>query len=58
MVKKVGKYEYDRAEATFNKENELDIELYKFLLERSKVVGKGNYLKQLLYEEMLRSKEK
>lgn len=57
MVKKVGKYEYDRAEATFNKENELDMQLYSFLLERSKVIGKGNYLKQLIYEEMLRSKE-
>lgn len=57
MVKKVGKYEYDRAEATFNKENELDQKLYCFLLERSKVVGKGNYLKQLLYEDMLKSRD-
>lgn len=57
MVKKVGKYEYERAEATFNKENDLDMQLYRFLLERSKVIGKSNYLKQILYEEMLRSRE-
>lgn len=57
MIKKVGKYEYERAEATFNKENDLDMQLYRFLLERSKIIGKSNYLKQILYEEMLRSRE-
>lgn len=57
MTKKVGKYEYEKAEATFNINDELDMEIYKFLLENSKVIGKSNYIKQLLYEKMLKSKE-
>ncbi|HBJ2623531.1 TPA: hypothetical protein LA827_003334 [Clostridium botulinum] len=56
MTKKVGKYEYEKAEATFNKENELDMDLYNFLINNSKVVGKSAYLKQLIYEKMLKSK--
>ncbi|AIY79310.1 hypothetical protein U728_1057 [Clostridium botulinum 202F] len=57
MTKKVGKYEYEKAEATFNKENELDMELYSFLAKNSKVIGKSSYLKQLIYEKMLKSRE-
>ncbi|WP_155715440.1 hypothetical protein [Clostridium beijerinckii] len=57
MTKKVGKYEYEKAETTFNINDELDMEIYKFLLENSKVIGKSNYIKQLLYEKMLKSKE-
>lgn len=57
MAKKVGEYKYEKAEATFNIKDELDMELYKFLLENSKVIGKSNYLKQLIYEKMLKSKE-
>lgn len=57
MVKKVGKYNYEKAEATFNIEDNLDMEIYNFLVENSKVIGKSNYLKQLVYEKMLKSKE-
>jgi hypothetical protein len=48
---------YDRAEVTFSKINELDQELYFYLQKVSKVIGKGTYLKQLLYEDMLKRKE-
>lgn len=57
MTKKVGKYEYEKAEATFNIKDELDMKIYNFLLENSKVIGKSNYIKQLIYEKMLKSKE-
>ena len=57
MVKKVKKYEYERAEATFNKEDKFDLELYEYLLGRSKIVGKSNYIKQLIYEDKLRSEK-
>jgi hypothetical protein len=48
---------YERAEATFSKTNELEMELYNHLQEMSKVIGKGSYLKQLIYEDMLRKRE-
>lgn len=54
MVKKVGNYKYSKAEATFNVENELDMKLYNYLLEQSKVIGKSNFIKQLIYEKMLK----
>jgi hypothetical protein len=57
MVKKVKKYEYEKAETTFNKNDELDMQLYNYLLEKSKVIGKSNYLKQLIYEDKLRSEK-
>lgn len=57
MVKKVGEYKYEKAEVTFNIKDELDMELYDFLIENCKVIGKSNYLKQLIYEKMLKSKE-
>ena len=47
---------YDRAEVTFSKTNDFEQELYKHLLEMSKVIGKGSYLKQLVYEDMLKKK--
>lgn len=56
MVKKVGEYKYEKAEVTFNIKDELDMELYDFLMENCKVIGKSNYLKQLIYEKMLKSK--
>jgi hypothetical protein len=55
LVKKSDNYE--RAEVTFSKTNELEIEIFNHLLEMSKVIGKGTYLKQLLYEDMLKKKE-
>jgi len=55
MVKKSDNYE--RAEVTFSKNNELEIEIFQHLVGMSKVIGKGTYLKQLLYEDMLKKKE-
>lgn len=57
MTKKVGKYSYEKAEVTFNIEDQLDMQIYNFLVDNSKVIGKSNYLKQLVYEKMLKSKE-
>lgn len=57
MVKKVGKYKYEKAEATFNAENELDMKLYNYLMNQSKVVGKSNFIKQLIYEKMLKDEK-
>jgi len=57
MVKKVKKYEYERAETIFSKDNELDMKIYDFLMKNSQVIGKSNYIKQLIYEEMLRSEK-
>jgi len=57
MTKKVGVYKYEKAEVTFNITDKLDMEIYNFLIENSKVIGKSSYLKQLIYEKMLKSKE-
>jgi hypothetical protein len=48
---------YDRAEITFGKLNKLEQQIYNHLLEKSKIVGKGAYLKQLLYEDMIKNKK-
>lgn len=57
MAKKVGKYLYEKAETTFNVDDPLDMDIYNFLIENSKVIGKSNYIKQLIYEKMLKSRE-
>lgn len=48
---------YERAEATFSKTNELEMEIWNHLAEMSKVIGKGAYIKQLIYEDMLKKRE-
>lgn len=45
------KERYERVEVRFNKSSELDIKLYKHLEECGLIVGKHNYLMQLLYED-------
>ena len=45
---------YERAEATFSKKDEFELELYNHLLEQSKIIGKGAYIKQLIYQDMLK----
>lgn len=47
---------YERVEVTFSKSDETDKELFKYLEEKAKIIGKGTYLKQLLYEKMLSEK--
>lgn len=46
-----------RVEVTFGK-GEYDKDLQEYLDTRGKIVGKGAYLKQLLYEDMIKNKEK
>jgi len=48
---------YERAETTFSKTNELEMDIFKHLMEMAKVIGKGSYIKQLLYEDMLKKRE-
>ena len=48
---------YERVEVTFSKTDETEIMLYEYLLNKSKIIGRTNYLKQLLYEDMLKDKE-
>ena len=55
MVKRNDNYE--RAETTFSKTNELEMDIFKHLMEMAKVIGKGSYIKQLLYEDMLKKRE-
>lgn len=55
MEKKRG---YERAEVTFAKDNKMEMELYEFLIEKSTLLGKGKYIKNLIYEEMKKATEK
>ena len=57
MAKVVRGKRYERAEVTFNPEDALDAEIYKFLMEESVIVGKSSYLKQLIYNEFKKSRE-
>lgn len=38
------------------KDTELEKEIYEYLEEKSKLIGNSNYIKQLLYSEMLKEK--
>lgn len=49
---KTKKDNYERIELTFSKDNELEMDIYKFILKQSKLIGKGKYVKNLIYEEM------
>ncbi|MCB2309038.1 hypothetical protein LGL08_20250 [Clostridium estertheticum] len=51
-MKNIKKENYERIEITFSKLNESEIEVYKFILEQSKMLGKGKYIKNLIYEKM------
>lgn len=55
-IKLAKERDYERVEITFSKKQEIDIELYNYLLESGKVIGNGPYLKQLLYEDKIRKK--
>lgn len=55
---KLKKDNYERIEMTFSKENETEMDVYKFILEQSKMLGKGKYIKNLIYEEMKKATEK
>ena len=51
-MKNIKKENYERIEITFSKLNETEIEVYNFILEQSKMLGKGKYIKNILYEHM------
>ena len=55
---KVKKDNYERIELTFSKDNVVEMEVYKFILEQSKMIGKGRYIKNRIYEEMKKAAEK
>jgi len=52
----VAKGNYERVEVTFSKNEDIDKILYEYLEGKAKIIGKGTYLKQLLYENMLKEK--
>lgn len=49
---------YERIEITFAKDNEAEMDVYKFILEQSKLLGRGKYMKNLIYGEMKKTAEK
>lgn len=55
-MNKVKKDNYERIEITFSKENQIEMDLYNFILEQSKVLGKGKYVKNLIYDVMKKAK--
>lgn len=57
MSKVINGKRYEKAEVTFNTSDSFDMELYKFLMKQSKVIGKSNYLKQLVYKDFEKSRE-
>lgn len=38
------------------KDTEKEKELYEWILEQSEIIGRSNYIKQILYEKMLECK--
>lgn len=54
---KIKKDNYERIEITFAKDNQIEMDVYKFILEQSGMIGKGRYVKNLIYEEMKKAAE-
>ncbi|WP_302782886.1 hypothetical protein [Clostridium saudiense] len=53
MVK--GKYE--RIEITFNKDDEYEMELYKYIIKNSNKIGKAKWLKNLVRKDIEATKK-
>ena len=51
-IKKVNGQTYNRVECCFNAKSENDMELFKHLEKKSKIIGRSNYIKQLIYSDM------
>lgn len=47
----MAKKEYERVEVTFSKSNDEEMELLKHLNMKSKLLGKGKYIKMLIYKD-------
>ncbi|WP_305153819.1 hypothetical protein [uncultured Clostridium sp.] len=45
---------YERVEVTFNKYDEFEIELYKYLVKKSDKIGKAKFIKNIIRKEMLK----
>ena len=46
---------YNTLELRFKKEDQLHLDLYKYLEEKGRIIGKDKYLLQLLYEDYIRN---
>lgn len=53
----MAKNRYERIEITFNTLNEDEMEIYKYILEKSKEIGKAKWLKNLIRKDMNKAKE-
>lgn len=51
------KKNYERVEITFNSNNEEEMEIYKYILEKSKGLGKAKWLKNLIRKDMNKARE-
>lgn len=52
MVKKG----YKNIDITFSVKNEIEMEMYKWIEEQGKVIGKSKYIKQLIFNKMQEGK--
>lgn len=52
MGDKKKKHDYERVDVTFAKDNEEEMQLYNYLEENSKLLGKAKYMKQLLLKDI------
>lgn len=48
----------DKILLSFKSDDELEQSIFAFLKEKSKLIGQSAYIKQLIYEEMLRENPK
>lgn len=51
------KNKYERVEITFNSANEEEMEIYRYILEKSKDIGKAKWLKNLIRKDMSKTRE-
>lgn len=47
----------DKIGLSFSKDKDIEQELYKWLLEKGKIIGVSTYIKQIMYEKYLHEKE-
>lgn len=47
----------DKIGLSFSKDKEIEQDLYKWLLEKGKIIGVSSYIKQILYEKYQQEQE-
>lgn len=47
----------DKIGLSFSKDKQVEQDLYKWILEKGKIIGVSSYIKQVLYEKMQSEKE-